>query len=201
MTYNVAMQLCILANILQRASPPRTFAPLRNGLNRDRSLRSREHPSSLNQDRQLLRCKPSRPYAQAKQYKVRMPSVTSPSAAMVTSPVDEDPWASAPVSRANSVHLRRRNRTRTNPEDMAPSSSAHPLAGVGSSSATADAAAEASRPTLRRLTTENERQVAEASRSGSEGGSMRGSLDLLRMTVDPSVDGVEVLIHEVSSTV
>ena len=83
---------------------------------------------------------------------------------------------------------------------MAPSSAAHPLAGAASSSATADGAAEASRPTLRRLTTENERQLAEASRSGSEGGSMRGSLDLLRMTADPDADGVEVLIHKVSSS-
>ena len=63
-----------------------------------------------------------------------------------------------------------------------------------------------SRPTLRRLTSETERQVAESSRSGSE----RGSLDMLRMSVTTNGEGggsgsgsgsgsreVEVLIHHV----
>jgi hypothetical protein len=54
---------------------------------------------------------------------------------------------------------------------------------------------DVSRPALRRLTSETERQVAESSRSGSE----RGSLDLLRMSVaDPGAEEVEVLIHHVS---
>jgi len=54
-----------------------------------------------------------------------------------------------------------------------------------------------SRPSLRRLTSETERQVAESSRSGSE----KGSLDLLRMSMvqdgDVGNGEVEVLIHYV----
>lgn len=58
-----------------------------------------------------------------------------------------------------------------------------------------DVLSDVSRPALRRLTSETERQVAESSRSGSE----RGSLDMLRMSVaDPGAEEVEVLIHHVS---
>jgi hypothetical protein len=58
---------------------------------------------------------------------------------------------------------------------------------------------EASRPNLRRLTTEVEREVAAASaasRSSVDDSSLRGSLDLLRDTSKPR-DEVEVLMHEV----
>lgn len=58
-----------------------------------------------------------------------------------------------------------------------------------------DVLSDVSRPALKRLTSETERQVAESSRSGSE----RGSLDLLRMSAaDPGAEEVEVLIHHVS---
>jgi hypothetical protein len=59
-----------------------------------------------------------------------------------------------------------------------------------------DVLGDVSRPTLMRLTSETERQVAESSRSGSE----RGSLDLLRMSTSNAGAGaeeVEVLIHKV----
>lgn len=57
-----------------------------------------------------------------------------------------------------------------------------------------DVLGDVSRPALKRLTSETERQVAESSRSGSE----RGSLDLLRMsTANPDTEEVEVLIHQV----
>ncbi|OXG81483.1 hypothetical protein C345_04822 [Cryptococcus neoformans A2-102-5] len=54
------------------------------------------------------------------------------------------------------------------------------------------------RPALQRATSATERQVAESSKSGSEWGSTRGSLDVLRMSsVDESSGEVEVLIHTV----
>lgn len=67
---------------------------------------------------------------------------------------------------------------------------------------------DVSRPALRRLTTETERQVAEGSMSGrsdggSAGASARGSLDMLRMSTPGGAEGgngageVEVLIHQV----
>ncbi|WVR07626.1 hypothetical protein IAU60_004668 [Kwoniella sp. DSM 27419] len=82
-------------------------------------------------------------------------------------------------------------------EDPAP----HPLAQAGPTPPTrfTDVMGDVSRPALKRLTTETERQVAESSRSGSEpSGSMRGSLDILRMSaVDEGSGEVEVLIHTV----
>ena len=60
-----------------------------------------------------------------------------------------------------------------------------------------DVLSDVSRPTLMRLTSETERQVAESSRSGSE----RGSLDLLRMSTanaGGAAEEVEVLVHKVS---
>jgi hypothetical protein len=60
-----------------------------------------------------------------------------------------------------------------------------------------DILSDVSRPTLMRLTSETERQVAESSRSGSE----RGSLDLLRMSTahaGGAAEEVEVLVHKVS---
>jgi hypothetical protein len=68
-----------------------------------------------------------------------------------------------------------------------PSPHKHPLINHGDTDID-----DVSRPALRRLTSETERQAAESSRSGSE----RGSLDLLRMT---TTDEVEVLIHQVSA--
>ena len=59
-----------------------------------------------------------------------------------------------------------------------------------------DVLSDVSRPTLMRLTSETERQVAESSRSGSE----RGSLDLLRMSTanaGGAAEEVEVLVHKV----
>ncbi|WVF72943.1 hypothetical protein IAT40_007761 [Kwoniella sp. CBS 6097] len=82
-------------------------------------------------------------------------------------------------------------------------STSHPLAQVGPTPPThhVDVLGDVSRPSLHRLTSETERQVAESSKSGSEyTGSMRGSLDLLRMsTVDEQSSGgeVEVLIHTI----
>ena len=62
-----------------------------------------------------------------------------------------------------------------------------------------------SRPRLKRLTSETERQVAESSRSGPPSeGSTRGSFDMLRMTEANGDDAgleVEVFIHQVSSYV
>ena len=100
--------------------------------------------------------------------------------------------ASSPItiSRENSF-LRRRPSSRND----------HPLGRAQSN----DASPPDSRPSLRRLTSETERYVAESSRSGSD----RGSLDLLRMSTveDGTGNGrgrtgecveVEVLIHEVS---
>ncbi|ORY33371.1 hypothetical protein BCR39DRAFT_557059 [Naematelia encephala] len=58
-----------------------------------------------------------------------------------------------------------------------------------------------SRPALRRLTSETERQVAESSRSAaSEGTSRRESLDLLRMSVVENGGEVEVILHQVKAT-
>jgi hypothetical protein len=78
---------------------------------------------------------------------------------------------------------------------------AHPLSASKSVGRSNDVL-DVSRPSLRRLTTETERQVAESSRSGSEGGSLRGSLDMLRMSAGEGVGGgeVEVLIHQVRSS-
>ena len=61
-------------------------------------------------------------------------------------------------------------------------------------------AADISRPTLRRLTSETERQVAESSSASVSEGSNRGSFDSLRMTkgTEESKE-VEVLVHHVSS--
>ncbi|WVR00134.1 hypothetical protein IAU59_007276 [Kwoniella sp. CBS 9459] len=79
----------------------------------------------------------------------------------------------------------------------------HPLAQVGPTPPThhVDVLGDISRPSLHRLTSETERQVAESSRSGSEyTGSMRGSLDLLRMSAvdeQSSPGEVEVLIHTI----
>ncbi|OCF38070.1 hypothetical protein I316_00294 [Kwoniella heveanensis BCC8398] len=84
--------------------------------------------------------------------------------------------------------------------------SPHPLAQVGPTPPThhVDVLGDVSRPSLHRLTSETERQVAESSRSGSEyTGSMRGSLDLLRMSAvdeqQASGGEVEVLIHTIKA--
>lgn len=67
-----------------------------------------------------------------------------------------------------------------------------------------DEQSDVSRPTLRRLTSETERQVAELAESSKSGGasqssgSNRGSLDLLRMTPTEGSSEVEVLVHHVS---
>ncbi len=90
----------------------------------------------------------------------------------------------------------------------APESSSHPLAGpsrslhasAAQSRRGSDATAEASRPALTRLTSETEREVEAAgiaSRSSTDGGSLRGSFDLLRTALKPAGE-VEVLVHQVS---
>lgn len=179
---------------------PQSTAPLRNGDGRSELSCVHRPRYTASSFINLYSPAPVRFHAQAKRYGLGMPSVTLPAdgGSMVASPVhgDVDPWQSAPVSRANSVQLRRRNRTRTNPEEMMPN--AHPLAGLTNSSKAATNASDASRPTLRRLTTENEKQLAETSRSGSDGGSLRGSSDMLRMSGDSEADGVQVLVHQVS---
>ncbi|WWC72086.1 uncharacterized protein I206_106046 [Kwoniella pini CBS 10737] len=78
----------------------------------------------------------------------------------------------------------------------------HPLSGPTPPTIHTDILGDISRPNLKRLTSETERQVAESSKSGSEygGGSVRGSFDLLRMTpggADDESREVEVLIHTV----
>ncbi|WVW86263.1 hypothetical protein I302_108305 [Kwoniella bestiolae CBS 10118] len=73
----------------------------------------------------------------------------------------------------------------------------HPLSALTPPTLYTDVLGDVSRPNLMRLTSETERQVAESSASG---GSMRGSLDLLRMTpTEAGEDGreVEVLIHTI----
>ena len=61
-----------------------------------------------------------------------------------------------------------------------------------------DYADDVSRPTLKRLTGETERQVAESSQSASEAASSaRSSMDLLRMTSVESTE-LEVMLHQVS---
>ncbi|WVO14237.1 hypothetical protein L204_101869 [Cryptococcus depauperatus] len=56
------------------------------------------------------------------------------------------------------------------------------------------------RPALQRATSATERQVAESSKSGSEWGSTKGSIDRLRKNwVDDGSSEVEVLIHTVKS--
>jgi hypothetical protein len=104
------------------------------------------------------------------------------------------PWSQTqPSPLDTSSTLRRRPHTRQN---SAQDDDAGPLI------ETAGALEDVSRPTLRRLTSETERQVAESSRSGSDGaggGSLRGSFDHLRMsTVDEGSREVEVLVHGVS---
>ncbi|WWC91792.1 uncharacterized protein L201_006739 [Kwoniella dendrophila CBS 6074] len=79
----------------------------------------------------------------------------------------------------------------------------HPLSGPTPPILHSETLGEISRPNLKRLTTETERQVAESSRSGSEfTGSIRGnSFDLLRMTPGSEHDDgqreVEVMIHTI----
>ncbi|KAK4686489.1 hypothetical protein P7C73_g3625, partial [Tremellales sp. Uapishka_1] len=84
--------------------------------------------------------------------------------------------SSSPTSHTE-ARLRRRN--------------AHPL-----DSTSGESSSDVSRPTLRRLTSETERQAAAADGS-SRGGSERGSLDLLRMTPGSENGEVEVLVHQV----
>ncbi len=80
----------------------------------------------------------------------------------------------------------------------------HPLAGPSGSTSSSTSAlgedtAEASRPKLKRLTSEVDREVAAASaasRSSIDDQSLRGSLDLLRTALKPAGE-IEVLMHQV----
>ncbi|WWD19684.1 hypothetical protein CI109_104146 [Kwoniella shandongensis] len=77
--------------------------------------------------------------------------------------------------------------------------SPHPLSHSTPPTHHTDVLGDISRPALKRVTTETERQVAESSRSGGSE-SLRGSFDVLRMsTVDEPTGGgeVEVLIHTI----
>lgn len=131
---------------------------------------------------------------------------------------DEDEPVPRVQAQAGPSRSRKSSRSISSPQDPSPNSSPtqrHPLHSNESSKVDIDDRAlngrypglgglgglgvdvlsDVSRPALRRLTSETERQVAESSRSGSE----RGSLDLLRMSVaDPGAEEVEVLIHHVS---
>ena len=76
----------------------------------------------------------------------------------------------------------------------------HPLTPTGEMEF--DMRSDVSRPTLRRLTSETERQVAElaeSTRSGPSGASegSRPSLDMLRMSSGEESEEVEVLVHQV----
>jgi hypothetical protein len=76
----------------------------------------------------------------------------------------------------------------------------HPLTPTGEIEF--DMRSDVSRPTLRRLTSETERQVAElaeSTRSGPSGASegSRPSLDMLRMSSGEASEEVEVLVHQV----
>lgn len=102
--------------------------------------------------------------------------------------------SSANISRQNSL-LRRRQ-----PRDAANDLDVHPL----TTEDDVDVSDDISRPALMRLTSEVERQVAESSRSGGaslDGGSNRGSLDLLRMSGTEGGGEVEVILHLVSVTI
>jgi len=112
--------------------------------------------------------------------------------------------SNTPLSTSNS--LRRRQRLQIDTASPSKKTTPHPLdhetalpgsARLGSNAV--EVGDDVSRPALRRLTSETERQVEE-SRS-SEGGSLRGSFDMLRMSsVEPNSSGeVEVLIHRVRS--
>ncbi|WRT70157.1 uncharacterized protein IL334_007151 [Kwoniella shivajii] len=145
-----------------------------------------------------------------------------------TPPQESDIWGSPSTSPSTSPRLNRsliRRRTssynntpkipsysstssspnlNSNIEDKFPT---HPLEGITPPTQYSDTLGDISRPTLKRLTTETERHVAEStgSRSGSEftgNGSVRGSFDILRMTPggsnsDESSREVEVLIHTI----
>lgn len=109
------------------------------------------------------------------------------------------PSTSRNVSRQSSVRRRRLDLD----IDESPEPPIHPLSvatGGNEFDDTDDAASDVSRPTLRRLTSQTERQVAESSRSGAGSqseGSARGSLDMLTMSQkEPSAE-VEVLVHHV----
>ena len=99
----------------------------------------------------------------------------------------EDP-VEASLSRSTSLQLRHRFNT------PVPNPTVHPLSLATVNASLSD---DASRPTLRRLVSETERQVAESSRSGSDAGSLRGSFDLLRMSPAGTSAEVEVLLHQV----
>ncbi|KAK1921973.1 hypothetical protein DB88DRAFT_376069 [Papiliotrema laurentii] len=112
------------------------------------------------------------------------------------------PSTSRNVSRQSSVRRRRLDLD----IDESPEPPIHPLSvatGGNELDDTDDAASDVSRPTLRRLTSQTERQVAESSRSGAGSqseGSARGSLDMLTMSQkEPSAE-VEVLVHHVKPT-
>ena len=93
--------------------------------------------------------------------------------------IDADGYRDYPSSR------RRRHDAATTYEDPL-STNGHDLVG------------DETRPTLRRLLSETERQVAESSRSVSDTTSLRDSFDLLRMTPnDEHVTEVEVILHQV----
>jgi len=86
-------------------------------------------------------------------------------------------------------------------DEVEASDQLHPLTPTGETEL--DSRSDVSRPILRRLTTETERQVAElaeSTRSGPSGASegSRPSLDMLRMSSTEESAEVEVLVHRVS---
>jgi len=99
----------------------------------------------------------------------------------------------------------RRLSIRRRVDDNEAADQVHPLTPTGEEEL--DTRSDVSRPTLRRLTTETERQVAElaeSTRSGPSGASgpsegSRPSLDMLRMSSTEESTEVEVLVHHVGA--
>ncbi|KAK8853271.1 hypothetical protein IAR55_003974 [Kwoniella newhampshirensis] len=117
-------------------------------------------------------------------------------------PVDANtPSASSSTSEINNTYLNHSRPYHPGPAQRrtSPTPPPHPLSHPTPPTHHNDVLGDISRPALKRVTTETERQVAESSRSGGSE-SLRGSFDVLRMsTVDEPASGgeVEVLIHTI----
>ena len=125
-------------------------------------------------------------------------SIPSPQRARPSSPPLRIQTSSPNPSRRSSLRRRIADNGVDSPSDL------HPLSALSShEDGFNDDESDVSRPTLRRLTSDIEKQVAESSKSGGgvsseASGSVRGSFDLLRMSrPDEQSTEVEVLVHHV----